>query len=304
MRLLISRILVGLFAFLAGLVAVALWSEKLCAVDRTTPAVAPSYQPALSALTTPADDSNPLDACWIENDVVLIDGFEIAATRNKKTWLSSAYIRKNGKVLASWGSRDGRFEFKRVGLFPFLGPDEKQLIVEGYSGGAHCCWSYWIYELTPNLRLIYESNNYEVGYELWPIDLDQDGTFEFTQSVMAFDYFLSLPHSDSPFPTAVFMFEPRKKAYLPANRRYSDYVLEGLDADLDRASESTQETGFLGRTQRFSTVLRILLKYVYGGRENEGWKYYDEKYTAEDKERMRSSIKNALRSDPIYRTIY
>jgi len=36
------------------------------------------------------------------------------------------------------------FASRIFGLFNFLGGRKKQLIVGGYSGGAHCCWQYRI----------------------------------------------------------------------------------------------------------------------------------------------------------------
>ncbi|MEW6213045.1 MAG: hypothetical protein AB1631_32280 [Acidobacteriota bacterium] len=51
-------------------------------------------------------------------------------------------------------------------------------------------------------------------------------------------------------------------------------------------------------------MLGVTLSYIYAGREEEAWKFFDENYKLDDKEDFKSKIKDALSHCPIYRYIY
>src|SRR5712692_162926 len=214
-----------------------------------------------------------LDDILISQGQLSYQGYEVTARFDSKTKDSLAQIRKNGRVLVTL--KDGWFLEKstRIGLFPFLGVNSKQLIVEQYTGGAHCCWIYRIYDLSPRLRVLFDGADYgidEIGYELHLVDIDGNGIYEFTQAEMAFDYF-HMSHASSRFPTIVFAYDRKAKKYRLANRVFSQYVLRGIDEDISE--------------------------------EKKGWAFYDEEYKLDNKAPMRTAIKRQLRSSVMYNAI-
>src|SRR4029079_10195499 len=170
-----------------------------------------------------------------------------------------------------------------------------------YTGGAHCCWIYKIYDFKPNLHEIFDDENYPeyLGYELHPHDLNRDGIFELTQAVMTFDYF-HMSHASSVFPTAVFSYDEKSRAYIPANERFSAYVLDDIEKDLKALN--AKDPG--NREEYLSAVLKVLLKRIYAGDEADAWKFFDAEYQLSDKAVIKTDIKKALRHDPIYRSLY
>src|SRR5262245_15971565 len=115
---------------------------------------------------------------------------EFEVTRSVKPGADSwtITIKKNGKALERFEtgytmSKD----WAKLGLFNFLGANRKQLIVEGYSGGAHCCWEHRIVDLSPIYRVLYNRDDWNVGNRLTPFDLDKDGRLKYAQSGLTVD---------------------------------------------------------------------------------------------------------------------
>jgi hypothetical protein len=52
-----------------------------------------------------------------------------------------------------------------------------------------------------------------------------------------------------------------------------------------------------------SAVLKVMLKRIYAGDEGEAWRFFDAEYQLNDKVEIKTDIKQALRHDPIYRSM-
>jgi len=249
-----------------------------------------------------------LNDVFTREDTLVYMGYKVTRSYDSKDNVWLATLKKEEKVLATFKRGGPLKEMTRFGLFPFLGKDTKQLIIEQYSGGAHCCWSYWIFNLLPNFEMIYDSQDYPVGYGLVPLDLDKDGVFEFTQEILTFDYFDRLCHALSPLPVVVFKYDEKRGKYFPANQMFPQYVLNGIEEDIGRVRKLKEKINFTtyndSRGNYLSAVLEVVLRYIYAGKEKEGWLFYDEEYNLPDKERIKSKIKKKLKSCVIYREIY
>jgi hypothetical protein len=248
-----------------------------------------------------------LESVLTGEDRLVYQRYEI--TRSAKTDADSwtITIKKNGKTVerVETGATMSK-DWAKMGLFNFLGGRRKQLIVEGYSGGAHCCWEYRIIDLSPTYRVIYDSNDWDVGYSLMPVDLDKDGVFEFTQSVMTFDYFYVLSHARSPFPNAIFKYDKKSRKYLPANRLFADEVAQNLTKELAEVARLSQNirSNVYGYEEFVAATLSAFLKYVYAGRKTQAWAFFDAEYKLDDKQNLRSNIRKQLRGCSIYNYIY
>jgi len=147
-----------------------------------------------------------------------------------------------------------------------------------------------------------------VGYDLVPMDLDEDGVFEFTQGILTFDYFDRLCHALSPIPTVVFKFEENTIEYLPASHLFPEYLLNGIEKDIRTVKELNERTDFTiyddSGGEYLSAVLQVVLRYIYAGKENEAWSFYDKEYHLSDKEEIQSKIKKRLKSCLVYKQIY
>jgi len=243
------------------------------------------------------------------NDAVLkYREFRIERAYLKQDRTSTVTIKTGKRVLARHSEGKDRFGHDSAffGLFPLLGAKEKQLIVAQFTGGVHCCYRYWIYELRPRFRLIFDGTKYEIGDGFDPLAfqrLDRDGPYEFTQKIITFDYFLET-YTGTPQPTMIFSYDRRRHEYLPANTRFPSLALkkarEGIKKlkELGNAKESDKDWPAI---EYYS--LDVLLSYIYAGKEKEAWRICA-KFAGDDKRcPWRREIKQRLKTDSLYRFI-
>lgn len=240
--------------------------------------------------------------------------YEAASFFNSESGQSFMTIRKNGKLMAKVnGYPDGILERKgmRLGSFQLLGKQTKQLILAQFSGGAHCCYSFWIYDLYPKFRLIFESENYPIEDYMEVarfLDIDEDGVFEFEAPVNSFAYFHSV-FSGSVMPDVAFKYDRKARRYNPANQLFIARALNGIEAELHQVRESNVKiaAGEIPGLDYLYYVLDIVLRHIYAGKEKEAWSFYNQEYKFEwfvKKEELRKEIKEILDKDSIYRFIY
>ena len=256
-----------------------------------------------------ANQTDPFEAAYVDGDKLSYQGYDVERSVDASGHQSFATIKKKGRIIATLSNGGLGKDSTRFGLFSLLGDASKQLVILQYTGGAHCCWTYRIYDFHPNLRVIFDDESYGLeylGYELLPQDIDGDGKFELTQAVMTFDYF-HMSHASSVFPVAVFSYNEKSRTYVPANRRFSAYVLEDIEHDLkalELASRDVNVEDVNDKEEYLSAVLRVLLKRIYAGNEADAWKFFDTEYRLSDKIEFKNDIRQALRHDPIYRSVY
>src|ERR1043166_3271297 len=150
--------------------------------------------PLAISTPTPQSDVDPyreaLADIWMDRDKYSIGDARIERKCNIYTCALS--IKVKDKLVEKFSVPSGTKEWIKYGTIDLLGTKTLQLVIFTYSGGAHCCYDYAIYDLKPNLRLIYDSTNYnsanDIGDGLVPVNLNGEGVFEFYRNVIAFDY--------------------------------------------------------------------------------------------------------------------
>ena len=286
-------------------------SEKTQDKTETSDLVLNSFVNPESEQKVLKDDVIPFSQSYLDVGVTHYAGYEIRKSEDEKKKEIEITVTKNRKKFLSYKVEQMlSVQSLDIALFPFLSQKSKQLVSMEYSGGAHCCWGYKIYELSPKFRKIFDGDNYGmdwVGYELHPIDIDKDGTYEFTQFVMAFDYF-RVSHASSVFPTAVFAYNKAQGKYTLANRRFPNYLLSDMPRYLKEAQ--TKNLSFVEDPKHFpqedyvQAISRVILDYIYAGEREKGLEYFEKNYKMPDKGEFREELKETLRKDPIYQSIY
>jgi hypothetical protein len=315
----------GVFAatFLAGAFAVFIWlsiSNTKISTDTPPPALAtetaqidvgqaePEVNTTVEETTEePDEDPNPLEKVWVKDKSLFYKGYKITKECDRiddefsTCWLK---IRKNGKVLDAVEANYARENWLRFGLFNFLGGKDKQLVVHTYSGGAHCCYDYRIYDLDPGFRKIYDSTPLDsandIGNELFPVDINKDGIFEFRRHVMAFQDFC--------FPLAIFEYDKNGRQYKIKNRKFGDFVMSHREQIMrwyeKEKKRARNESENVRLTNERDTIRSLFLTMVYAGHEADAWKYLEENDHFDDKEKFRKDAKSEFISDVTYRSIY
>ena len=266
---------------------------------------------AACALVSVCASAQTLERVFIKGSRLTYGGYVVTRAVSEQEGESRAVISRGGRELVRVADGAPRDYATRIGLFPFLGGGGKQLVVEQYTGGAHCCMVYRVYDLGAELRTLFDGDEFgidEIGEDMNVLDADGDGRREFTLNVMAFDYFMT-SHANSVFPTALFAYDDAAGRYVPSNKKFSAYLLRGVARDIAKVKAlnrrmTKEERASTFHGEHFRAVLDVLLKYVYAGEEQKGWKFFDTHYVLGDKSEVAAGVKSKLNESAIYRATY
>jgi hypothetical protein len=214
-------------------------------------------------------------------------------------------------VLSKNGKRITRFEgvyyplgnFMSFGLYQFLSGSEKQLfIIEESNRYDHA----WIVNLEPKFKVLFDAADYDVLYGyLRVIDIENDGQKEITLSKNCNLGFI-FSNVNEPWVKVIFKYDAKARKYLPASHLFEEFTLDGIDAKFQEFND--------GKNNSVSELLKIFMTYVYAGKEDEAWKFFDKEIVdsfeyetvsgkVKGKERIREYMKKELNEDPIYKFI-
>ena len=260
---------------------------------------------ALVFLVSPAP-VHTLDRFLTNTPRLSYRGYAVNVSLNRAQWRSTTTIKKHGRVLAKLSVEHlGLEQATQIGLVQLFAGKTKQLVVQESNGGAHCCYRWHIYALSPEFREIFDSARYPIGdgmddAEL--LDLNRDGVTEFIHSSNKFSYFDGLCFVCSPRPVVVFEYDEARGRYCPANHRFRSFALRDIKEERRKVAEMNRLGEYDGTY--FPTVLDIVVSYIYAGQERRAWLYYRRSYKLADKGRMSRLMRQELQRDRIYRYVY
>lgn len=277
---------------------------KKSTTNSQKPLSAPDARHSPQAAPIPNAAAQPkeilLSDIFTREESLSYNGFNITtiakSPKDNSLKLSYAVVKRSGKVLAKFDNpTDMPLNETSIGLFPLLGGKTKQLIISQTvpRGGRH-----WIIDLTTDPKILFDSGDYEVGREdVSAVDLDSDGVYEIALRVTIFYNAIDrLSISGTPLPGAFFSYDKQSGKYLPANHRYRSYLLKGVETEISNLPTVIGEP-YLSRR------LDVLLRFLYAGKEEEGWEFFDKAYTLPDAEKIKAKVKEVLRKAPAYKFI-
>jgi hypothetical protein len=172
------------------------------------------------------------------------------------------------------------------------GDGKPDLIVQGYSGGAHCCYTYHIISLSEGLPTLREIRNQV------PISFVKrtEGGAEVRTGEGVFDYFL-LPHGSAVIPKLFLRLDGDQLVDV-GGEHVGDYdtLIEKARSELtldelDKLRKSVySQNMFIDQLPAVKKVLTIVLNYLYSGREDQAWHALDEMWPRSDAERVKKLI--------------
>jgi len=251
------------------------------------------------ASATPAEEERGCYAGAGEQSV-RIHGFKIRVFRHPRADQQDFLDECQAKIKDASGRVIFSDEDHGLEILPISGTDvngdgEPDAVIEGYTGGAHCCWNYWIVSLGKHPGLLAHLYN-ERPASFFKME---NGQVLITTSDGRFDYFDGLSHTSSVFPRVFLRLSGKHLGEV--NLEFWPTYLK----DIERAEKSlaTQELtefrqNFSPHGDRFSEsyeetrskVLAIVLAYLYCGKPGEAWKALDEMWPPEDRMRIRALI--------------
>lgn len=202
-------------------------------------------------------------------------------------------ISADGQMLVQLESVTGLGELTGTDI---TGEGHPDVIIEMYTGGAHCCFSTVVYDLGPALTEVLHTPDSNCGGEFR--DLDGDSVLEFITCDDLFAY-AYCPYASSPSVQVILRYEPNQ-GYVPDSPRFADLYDEAIATHTEMAERAVpEELGEWDGTTKCA-VLPLVLDYLYSGRADRARMELERLYQYPDQHLFWAEVVHAVTESPLY----
>jgi len=253
----------------------------------------PTPAPPPMATPTPA----PVPSSYVVEEERLLGRYTVQMWRNTAddAWSfdNIATISAGGQTLVQAEMVSGLGDLTGVDI---TGEGHPDVIIETFTGGAHCCFSTIVYDLGPALTKVLQTPESNCGGRFE--DLDGDSVFEFVTCDDLFAY-VYCPYASSPAVQVILQYDPGR-GYVPASPRFA-YLYAEVVATHTEAAEAAQpgELGEWDGTAKCA-VLPLMLDYLYMGQADQAWDAFSRLYDYPDRSLFWAEVVQAVTDSPLY----
>lgn len=243
---------------------------------------------------------------FVDKNIIKFNDFTIKKVgvektlENEKVKIFNAVLIRNNKLLETFEGVEyplgNEIDF---GLFSFIGDKNRQLIISDTSNRYE---RDRILDLSNDYKLLFDSGDYDI-YDggMTRIDFDDDGIYEIALSKS--DDIFGFASAFIPSNRIIFQYDKDRQKFFPASHKLEIFTLKSLNSSLKRFDKNEKN---------FSDVLKITLNYIYAGKEEDGWKFFDENFVpdnstfskkVENRENAKKEIMEYLAKNKIYQYI-
>jgi len=179
------------------------------------------------------------------------------------------------------------------------GEGNPDIIIQTYSGGAHCCFDTFLYDLGTELTEISvpvsPGGNHCGHFE----DLEEDGIYEFLSVDDSFAY-RYCAYAGTPIVRVVLKYEPGA-GYVPASPKFAYLYTEDITVHAqwaERARQGLVHNGWDDTSK--CSVLPLVLDYLYSGYPDMAWDALYKYYAFPDVEEFRADIAQSVYGSPYF----
>ena len=261
----------------------------------------PPPTPVLGALA-PAAPAPPVSATFPETTYILGETRQIGAY-TIRLWKGTgpmSIVSNNIITIAAPGQPIEQvemvFQLDELTGQDITGDGNPDLIFETFSGGAHCCFSTFIYDLGPTLTKLLESQPSNCGGNFQ--DLDGDGVYEFLtcDDLFAYKY---CPYAWSPLVQAVLKYQPGS-GYLAAGSRYPGLYAEDIARHTKTAQEGAPGDAAEWDDTNKCAVLPLVLDHLYSGQPEAALAALRQYYQFPDWRDWWAEVREAVSQSPLF----
>ena len=200
-------------------------------------------------------------------------------------------------VCLDWATGLGRLSGQDID-----GSGYPNVVIESYSGGAHCCFDTFVYDLAETLV--------PIGLPASPggnapgefVDLDGDSVFEFRTCDDSFAYAYCC-YAGSPCVPATLVYDSGQRRYIPKSYAYPEIYRDEIRLDTEHAKLALTGGGDAGwdGTPKCD-VLPLVLDYLYSGDPEAAWDAFETYYLFPDRDAFRAEIEAVVGASPYFAT--
>ena len=260
-----------------------------------------AVQPTASATAVPpspaAAPTIPVPETFVVEEEQHIGGYIIQLWRNTA---EDGWGFDNVATISTGGETQARIEgASAIGAhtgIDITGEGHPDVIIETYTGGAHCCFGTIVYDLGPTLTKVLDSpqSNCAGYFE----DLNGDSALEFVtcDDLFAYTY---CPYAASPVVTAILQYTPGD-GFVAASpsfgHQYEDQFVR--HREMAEGAEPGEFGEWDGTTK--CAVLPLVLDHLYSGQTVQAWTELDRLYEHPDKALFWAEIENGVGGSSLY----
>jgi hypothetical protein len=293
-----------LTAFIAALILFSFACRLFTPASNPGPAPAPTMETvsvpvALTPTFTPSSPppATAPEAGYLLQEERLINGYAVRLWRNPNDQLGFDSV----LLIEAAGQPTIRVDMASA-INNLTGSDLNadgypDLVVETYSGGAHCCFGTQVFSLRPTtaaLILKRPESNAGGTFE----DLNADGVSEFVTYDDSFAY-QYCPYAAGVAVKAIMAYDPGQDRYIPASPRFPEQYAEEIAANQKRALAAPGELGEWDSTN-ICAVLPLALDYLYMGQPDRAQIEFDSRYAGLDADAKWTEILQVVQGSPLY----
>jgi hypothetical protein len=284
-----------LAALIAGLTLISLSCRLFTPVS--TPVPVPVTETAtVPAPTVAPPPAVPPEAGYLLQEERLINNYAIRIWRNPDDQLGFDSI----LLIESAGRAPIRVEMVSA-IHDLTGGDLNadgfpDLVVETYSGGAHCCFGTYVYSLRPTgpILILYKPESNAGGY-FENLGADQVSEFITYDDSFAYQY---CPYAAGVLVKVIMAYDAGQDRYLPASPRFPEQYTEELAANEERARYAPGELGEWDGSN-ICAILPLALDYLYLGQPERAQTEFASRYFGPDTDAKWAEILQVVQSSPL-----
>ncbi len=265
----------------------------------TGPVMPPAPTPTISGEVAPPASRTYTDTTYVISETRQIGAYTIRFWRGVGAG-TTTFVSNNIVTIAVPGQPTEQVEtvykIDELSGKDITGEGNPDLILDIFSGGAHCCFSTVVYDLGSKLTKVMDLKPSNCSGKF--ADIDNDGKYEYVTCDDAFAY-KYCPYVSSPVARVIFKYIPGQ-SYTPVNPQYSSQY----DADIGRHLNMAEDAQPGGLAEWDGTskcaVLPLVLDYLYSGRTAEAWETLYRYYPYPDVEDFRAEIEQTIAVSGLY----
>jgi hypothetical protein len=171
------------------------------------------------------------------------------------------------------------------------GDGKPDVVLDGHTSGAHCCYEYWIASLSSPPKLLRE-----IRSPLPAVFQSSPTGVEIRIPEQAFQYFM-LPPDEAVTPLVILRLEGNKLWDISSQhqQKYDEEISKARSeltpAELEKFRQSRyNDKLFTDQLHTVKRVLIVVLSYLYSGREPQAWQALEEMWPMSDQTRVKAVI--------------
>lgn len=173
-----------------------------------------------------------------------------------------------------------------------------EVVVETYSGGAHCCFGTQVFSLREGPVLLLKTPQSNAGGQFQDLNADDLQEFITYDDTFAYRY---CPYAAGVGVKVILAYDPVRDLYLPASPQFPDHYEADIATNEQRASSLPGQLGEWDGSN-MCAILPLALDYLYLAQPEKAWEEFSSRYSgpARDAETIWNEVLESALASPLY----